>query len=123
VQPDPAFERATWSTTLAQALAAAVDRLPQRDRLRLACYYAHGLTLAAIGRTLHEHEATVSRHLARTRRTIREDVERELRARGMNDASLAECFAAAVEDAGALDLAEVLGPAEARKEPGRARST
>ncbi len=48
------------------AITVAISRLPPRDRLRLACYYAQDLTLAQIGRTLGEHEATTSRHLART---------------------------------------------------------
>ena len=42
-------------------MADALGRLPARDRLRLACYYAQGLTLAQIGRTLREHEATTSK--------------------------------------------------------------
>src|SRR5256885_1051694 len=60
---------------ITQALGRAVSRLAARDRLRLGCYYAQELTLAQIGRLLREHEATVSRHLARTRRAIREDIE------------------------------------------------
>ena len=56
-------------------------RSTPRDRLRLACYYAQEMTLAAIGKLTREHEATVSRQLARTRRAIREDVERRLRDR------------------------------------------
>jgi RNA polymerase sigma-70 factor (ECF subfamily) len=95
-------------------------RLAARDRLRLACYYAQGLTLAQIGRTLREHEATTSRHLARTRRLIREDVEKQLKQSGMNEAEVNECFASVVDDAGTLDLAEML-TAE-RKNDGRDRS-
>jgi RNA polymerase sigma-70 factor (ECF subfamily) len=91
------------------AIAAAIGRLPARDRLRLACYYAQDLTLAQIGRTLREHEATTSRHLARTRRTIREDVERQLEGQGMNEAAIQECFASLVEDPGPLDVAELFG--------------
>jgi RNA polymerase sigma factor (sigma-70 family) len=102
-------------------LKAAVGRLAPRDRLRLACYYAQDLTLAQIGRMLREHEATTSRHLARTRRTIREDVERELKQSGMSDADISECVASVVDDAGTLDLSEIL-PAQ-RKFASQDRST
>jgi RNA polymerase sigma factor (sigma-70 family) len=113
-------ERAQFLELMRQALTAAVARLEPRDRLRLACYYAQGLTLAQIGRTLREHEATTSRHLARTRRAIREDVEHQLRQSGMGEAEVEECFASVVDDAGSLDLAEIL---PARKSGNQDRST
>ena len=76
-----------------------------RDRLRLACYYVQELTLADTGRLLKEHEATVSRQLARTRRDLRKDVERQLRDEdGLSEAQIAECFESVSEDAGPLDL-------------------
>src|SRR5947208_3010989 len=75
--PDP--DRSRYLTAIRRALGQAVARLEPRDRLRLGCYYAQELTLAETGRLLLEHEATVSRHLARTRRAIREDVQRQLR--------------------------------------------
>jgi RNA polymerase sigma factor (sigma-70 family) len=106
--PDP--DRRRHLALLRRALARAVDRLDSRDRLRLGCYYVQELTLADTGRLLEEHEATVSRQLARTRRVLREDVERQLRQDpGMGDAQIAECFASASEDAGPLDLRQILG--------------
>ena len=112
--------RPGWSRYLAlmrRAVKDAVARLTPRDRLRLTCYYAQDLTLAQIGRATGEHEATVSRHLTRTRREIREAVERDLREReGMRDVEIAECFAAVVEDAGSLDMSDMLGAGQARKE-------
>jgi RNA polymerase sigma-70 factor (ECF subfamily) len=105
--PDP--DRSRYLTLLSQALARAVDRLDSRGRLRLGCYYVQELTLAEIGRLVGEHEATVSRQLARTRRALREDVERQLRVdHGLSDAQISECFAAASEDAGPLDLGQLL---------------
>ena len=101
-------ERARFVDSIQRALTAAVARLEPRDRLRLACYYAQNLTLAQIGRTLREHEATSSRNLARTRRAIREDVEQQLRQNGMSEAEVAECFATVSADAGPLDLNEIL---------------
>jgi RNA polymerase sigma-70 factor len=115
-------ERAHFLEVVRRALMAAVDHLAPRDRLRLACYHAQGLTLAQIGRLLREHEATTSRHLTRTRRAIREDVERQLRnAEGMSEVEVAECLASVMDDAGTLDLAEIL-PAP-RKNPAPDRST
>jgi hypothetical protein len=104
------------------ALAAAVGRLLPRDRLRLACYYAQDLTLAQIGRAMGEHEATVSRQIAKARKTIRQDVERQLRDAGLNGDAIAECFAAVSSDPGSLDLTEVLEPAGG-KNPDTGRST
>ena len=119
--PDP--ERQRFLTLMRLAVKAAVGRLVPRDRMRLACYYAQDLTLAQIGRAMGEHEATVSRHLARTRRGIRADVERQLREeQGMGEAEVAECFSSVMADAGPLDLADMLaGPG--RKEAGPDRST
>jgi DNA-directed RNA polymerase specialized sigma24 family protein len=92
------------------ALDRALSRLDARDRLRLACYYAQGLTLAEIGRLMREHEATVSRHLAKSRRAIRQDVERQLRAESrLSDDEIQQCFDAALEDPGAMDLDRMLG--------------
>ena len=112
-------KRSRHLALLGQALARAVDRLDSRGRLRLGCYYVQELTLAEIGRLVGEHEATVSRQLARTRRALREDVERQLRVdHGLSEAQVAECFAAAAEDAGPLDLGQLL----ARKKPEPDRS-
>jgi RNA polymerase sigma-70 factor, ECF subfamily len=104
------------------ALAAAVGRLEPRDRLRLACYYAQDLTLAQIGRTLGEHEATVSRQLGKARKRVREDVERQLREAGLNDAAIAECLDAVASDPGPLDVTDLLEPAGGKNpDPGRSR--
>ena len=102
-------ERTRYIVLIQAAIAVAISRLAPRDRLRLACYYAQDLTLAQTGRTLGEHEATTSRHLARSRRTIRQDVERQLERDGMSEAEIAHCFSSVAEDAGPLDLAEILG--------------
>lgn len=93
---------------LRSSLALAVAGLGPRDRLRLGCYYAQQLTLAQTGKLLKEHEATASRQLARTRKIIRERVEQDLRARGLNEAQIARCFECASEDAGPVDLEAML---------------
>lgn len=58
-----------------RALDAALAALPPRDRLRLACYHADDMTLAAVGRMLGEHEATVSRKLQKTRDQIKAAID------------------------------------------------
>lgn len=107
---------------LRTALERVVARLEPRDRLRLNMYYAEQLTLAQTGRLLKEHEATVSRQLARTRRTIREAVGRDLRSQGLNEAQIVRCFECATEDAGEMDLTEVFAGGGDRKKRSLDRS-
>jgi RNA polymerase sigma-70 factor, ECF subfamily len=105
-----------------EALARAVAGLQPRDRIRLSCYYAQQLTLAEIGRLMQEHEATASRHLARVRRVIRDEVEELLRASGLGGEEIGECLASIVDDPGPIDLREMLETAAPRKESGTGRS-
>jgi len=106
------------------ALLHCLTALADRDRLRLSCYYRESLTLAQIGKLLGEHEATVSRQLARTRKSIREEVERWLRREhALGDAEIARCFECTIEDPGMLDLGELLGSGAIRKDPAPERST
>jgi RNA polymerase sigma-70 factor (ECF subfamily) len=72
-------ERARYLEQLDAALTEALAGLAPRDRMVLAFYYLDQLTLAEIGRTLGEHESTVSRQLERTRRLLRERVTEFLR--------------------------------------------
>jgi RNA polymerase sigma-70 factor, ECF subfamily len=104
-------ERHRYLELIQRALEDAVAALHPPDRLRLACYYAQGLTLAQTGRMLGESEATSSRHLARTRAAIRTAIEHQLKADGLSRAEIGECFASVSEDTGPLDLKLVLGDA------------
>jgi RNA polymerase sigma-70 factor (ECF subfamily) len=105
--PDP--DRVRLLTLFHHALEAVVAALVPRDRLRLALYYGEDLTLAQIGRITGEHEATVSRQLAKTRRGIRASVAERLTSdEGLDEAQVEECFASAVEDPGAMDLGDIL---------------
>jgi RNA polymerase sigma-70 factor (ECF subfamily) len=116
-------DRARFAAAMRPTLGLAIAALEPRDRLRLGCYYAQEMTLAQIGRLIGEHEASVSRHLARTRRVIREDVERRLRAdHRFNDREISECFASIAADAGAIDLGDWLDPEGSRKKTETARS-
>jgi len=104
---DPDRER--YVALVRAALRHAVSRLDPRDRLRLASYYVQQLTLAQIGRLMHESEASASRHLARIRRDIRGEVERQLREEGrLSDDHIAACLASVMEDSGPLDMKQVI---------------
>jgi RNA polymerase sigma factor (sigma-70 family) len=94
---------------LQHAVSQALAALAPDDRLLLSLYYLEGLTLAQIARLRGVHEATVSRHLARIARDLREAVERALLnpspaqngAGAQGPLSLAQvelCFAYAQED-------------------------
>lgn len=118
--PEPDPDRKRLLPLVLAAVRLAIGALAPRDRLRFACYYADGLTLAETGRIVGEHEATASRQLARTRAALRHDAERHLRRdAGLADAEIARAFAYAVEDPGAFDL----GRWASRKEAPDERST
>lgn len=119
----PEVERPRYLAIVRDALGRAIGNLSARDRLRLGCYYLQELTLAETGRVLSEHEATVSRQLARSRRALRESVEQDLRdVARMSEVEIAECFASVAADPGPLDLTHVFGAVADRKEPAAGRS-
>jgi RNA polymerase sigma-70 factor (ECF subfamily) len=106
-EPDP--ERTRYFTLVRQALGRAVSTLTARDRLRLGCYYVQELTLAETGRVMNESEATASRRLARSRKAIRHEIERQLRhEERLSDRQIAECFASVADDPGPLDIKQVI---------------
>ena len=120
-QPDPDAGR--LGPLVAQALQASIDALAPRDRLRVRGYYEERLTLAEIGRITGEHEATVSRHLTRARRAIRDGIERHLRDRArLSDAQVRRAVEVALEDPGALNLQQLFAPMPERKDRAPERS-
>ena len=72
-------ERARYVRMLAAALDLALKTLAPQDRMRMAYYYRHELSLREIGRLMGEHESSVSRKLARTRNQLKSEIERRLR--------------------------------------------
>jgi RNA polymerase sigma factor (sigma-70 family) len=102
IQPgDPHRER--YVACFTRALRTALDLLEPQERERLRLYYAEEKTLAEIGRLFGEHESSVSRHLDRVRRSLRESVEEILRQGlgaangfaaqpGFSDAEIQLCF-------------------------------
>jgi len=106
-EPDP--ERTRYLSLVRQALQRAVAALTSRERLRLGCYYVQELTLAETGRVLNESEATASSRLAKSRKAIRRDIERQLRDEArLNEFQIAECFASVADDPGPLALKQVI---------------
>lgn len=102
--------RAEYLLEFTNALQTAFANLDPRDADRLRMYYAEQKKLAEIGRSLGEHESSVSRHLDKVRRDVRNAVEAILRAgftaldgharaAGMSDAEITLCFEYAAEDA------------------------
>jgi RNA polymerase sigma-70 factor len=109
--PEPAVawtvDRPRLLAAFTEQLTRAVDALDAGDRLRLAYYHVHGLTLARIGRLTGEHESSVSRKLDRARRQVRAQVERALRdEHGFGDDDLQQCYADAGQY-GTVDLARL----------------
>ncbi|HEY6263738.1 MAG TPA: sigma-70 family RNA polymerase sigma factor [Candidatus Acidoferrum sp.] len=126
---DPHRQR--YLNLFTRALAGALEQLEPQERETLRLYYAEEKTLAEIGRLLGEHESSVSRHLDRTRRNLREKVEHLLRQgwapangsaaqRGLSDAEIALCFEYCAEDS-PIDLEKLLprskspGPAAGKR--------
>jgi RNA polymerase sigma factor (sigma-70 family) len=110
--------RADLVARFRRALEVALALLDASDKERMRLYYAAQHTLAEIGRTLGEHESSVSRNLERTRRELRHQVEHALRkggssldgptaASGLSDDQIALCFKYAAEDA-PIDLDKLL---------------
>jgi|DewCreStandDraft_4_1066084.scaffolds.fasta_scaffold05919_3 RNA polymerase sigma-70 factor (ECF subfamily) len=127
--PEP--DRVELVARFERALRAALASLTPRDRLCLAYYYLHELTLAEIGRLLAEHEATVSRRLERVRRQIRTAVENSfsrefaarsgsaplgwLRRKQLCEQQVQLCLEYALQD-GSFDLAALLAVPTAEAE-------
>ena len=74
----PDADRARYVAMLGKALDTALESLLPRDRMRMAYYYRHDLSLKEIGRLMDEHESTVSRRLSHTRDQLRQAIERTL---------------------------------------------
>lgn len=124
--------RSRYLHLLADALKRAISSLNELDRARLISYYLKDLTLAEIGRTMNEHEATVSRKLERVRQELREKVIAILKSScaakngleakpGLDDAQIQLCFEYATE-AWPFDFSQLLeaippGPGVAKSLP------
>lgn len=101
-------DHARYARLFQQALQEAIGTLEPRDRLRLSYYYVQSLTLAETGRLLKEHEATVSRKLARARKQLRLAVEHTMKDRHrLTPDEIDLCYQYVVEG-GSADLSGAL---------------
>lgn len=83
---------------LAAAVARALGALPAEDRFLLSAYYLDRQTLLEIARTLHVHEATISRRLKRVVAETRKQLLRHLVAGGRSKAAAEEALGADPRD-------------------------
>jgi RNA polymerase sigma-70 factor len=123
-------DHAKYVARLDGALSTALTGLTSRERMMVACYYVDELSLAEIGSLLREHESTVSRHLERIRRTLRERVTETLQNEipacsgrpaepGLDQAQVELAFEYALVD-GPFDLSKALSaPKPAGEPPGK----
>lgn len=128
--------RSRYLRLLADALKRAISSLNQLDRTRLVSYYLKDFTLAEIGKTMNEHEATVSRKLERVRQELKDKVVAILKSGrapnngpqaqpdhdgqpGLDDAQIQLCFEYAME-AWPFDFSQLLEAIPPR--PGVAKS-
>jgi RNA polymerase sigma-70 factor, ECF subfamily len=104
--PEP--NRSRHVQMMGKALQDALGALAPRDRMRLAYYYRHELSLKEIGRLMGEHESSVSRKLTRIRDDLKREVERSLtQAGGLSNEQITMCYDWVAGDL-KLDLARLL---------------
>jgi RNA polymerase sigma factor (sigma-70 family) len=110
--PEAGSDRARYVAMLGEALESALKSLEPQERMRMAYYYRHNLSLKEIGALTGEHESSVSRKLARTRDNLKIKVERALRERGkLSRDQIQLCYDFATTDL-QLDLARALPEAK-----------
>ncbi len=91
IKHDPALSfEALDDRRVEDSLRHALRELPAQDRFILAAYFLDRYNLAKIAAVLGVHESTVSRHLDKALRTVRKNLARKLRDRGMNRVSINE---------------------------------
>lgn len=101
-------ERARYVAMLGLALDLALKALAPQDRMRMAYYYRHQLSLKEIGRLMGEHESSVSRKLERAREQLESAIERRLRdIERLSQDQIRLCYDFAAGDL-QLDLARAL---------------
>jgi RNA polymerase sigma-70 factor len=99
-KPDVDPHRDRYVGLFVAALETCLASLPKEDRQRLALYYVREMTLAEIGRSVGEHESSVSRNLERVRRELRVAVEDHLRGnQSLSEAETVLCMQYAADDA------------------------
>jgi RNA polymerase sigma-70 factor len=104
--------RTRYLSLMREALETALRALAAKDRMRLSYYYLEDLTLKQIGQLMGEHESSVSRRLARSRKALRRAVERALRReQRLTDEQIRLCYDYATQE-WPFDLTQALSEPE-----------
>ena len=96
--PAPVTCAPTETIVLTDAVASTLIELAPEDRLLLVAYYLDRQTLLQISRTVHVHEATISRRLKRLVSHLRKQLLRNLCSRGLSRAAAEEALGADPRD-------------------------
>jgi RNA polymerase sigma-70 factor (ECF subfamily) len=80
VHPEVAFLKERYKTAFEEAMAAALAKLPERERAMLRLHLVGGLTVVQIGQMYGVSHSTVSRWLAEARETVSTEVSDFMRA-------------------------------------------
>jgi len=88
--PETAFLKQRYQDDFQQAMADALGRLPERERLLLRLHLVNGVSLEKIGQMFSVTQPTVSRWLAAARESLRDDIKKTIGARlGSSSAEVA----------------------------------
>jgi RNA polymerase sigma-70 factor (ECF subfamily) len=98
---------------LTRAVALTLKALAAEDRFLLATYFLDRQTLLQIARTLHVHEATVSRRLKRLVADLRKQLLRNLESSGLSRRAAEEALGADPRDL-EINLRALLQTSQAR---------
>jgi RNA polymerase sigma-70 factor (ECF subfamily) len=79
-------------TRLTHALTRTLQTLPPEDRFLLSSYFLDRHTLLEIARTLHVHEATISRRLKRLAADLRKQLLQNLQSGGLSKRAAEEAL-------------------------------
>ncbi len=85
-------------THLSAAVSRTLAALPPDDRFLLSAYFLDQQTLAAIGRLLRVHEATISRRIKRLTEDLRKQLLRNLQSGGLSKRAAEEALGADPRD-------------------------
>jgi RNA polymerase sigma-70 factor (ECF subfamily) len=78
VDPETALLKARHGAEFSAAIERALLRLSPKERTLMRLYFVDGMSLQAIGRIYHVHEATISRRLSALRGGLLDAVREEL---------------------------------------------
>jgi RNA polymerase sigma-70 factor, ECF subfamily len=107
IPADESIDAAAVDARLEQAVNEALLGLPSEGRLILVSYYLDGHKLAEIARMFGVHESTISRKLDKITASLRKQIVRSLRKRGMSARAAEEALEIDVRDL-SLDIRKCL---------------